>query len=93
LLVGLSWPPPPAEPCFPERAEKVRSPLTITPDQVIQAAQELGQDDFTRGDIAEQLGVPQPEMKESFKTARKAGLFEKVRDDEDGKSYFRLTGE
>ena len=30
---------------------------TITAEQVVEAAQGLGQEEFTRGDLAEKLGV------------------------------------
>lgn len=64
---------------------------TITPDQVVGAAQELGQDEFTRGDLAEKLGVKTTELKQGFKEARKADRLEKVRDDDEGTGVFRLT--
>ena len=65
---------------------------TITPDQIIQAAQALPQEEFTRADIAEKLGVEKLELKPSFKKARKAGRLEKTRDDAENTRYFRLTG-
>jgi DNA-directed RNA polymerase specialized sigma subunit len=64
--------------------------LTITEDQLIEAAQQLGQDEFTRADVAEKLGVEKPELKQAFVHARKAGRLEKVRDDEENTGYFRL---
>jgi hypothetical protein len=64
--------------------------MTITEDQVIEAAQQLGQDEFTRADIAAKLGVEKPELKEAFVHARKAGRLEKVRDDEENTGHFRL---
>jgi DNA-binding transcriptional regulator LsrR (DeoR family) len=64
--------------------------MTITEDQLIEAAQQLGQDEFTRADIAAKLGVEKPELKEAFVHARKAGRLEKVRDDEENTGHFRL---
>ena len=65
--------------------------MTVTEDQLVTAAKELGQDEFTRGDIAEKLGVEKPELKQAFARARKAGLLEKTRDDEENTGHFRLT--
>ena len=65
---------------------------TITPDQVVEAAQGLPQEEFTRADLAEKLGVRKPELKQGFKEARQAGRLEKTRDDAENTRYFRLTG-
>jgi DNA-binding transcriptional regulator LsrR (DeoR family) len=65
--------------------------LTVTADQLVSAARELGRDEFTRADIAEQLGVEKPELKQAFAQARKAGRIEKTRDDESNTGHFRLT--
>ena len=65
--------------------------LTITADQLVGAAQDLGQEEFTRADIANQLGVEKPELKQAFAQARKAGRVAKVRDDEENTGHFRLT--
>jgi hypothetical protein len=65
--------------------------LTITAEQLIAAARELDQDEFTRADVAQQLGVEKPELKQAFFRARKAGQLEKVRDDEENTGHFRLT--
>lgn len=67
-------------------------PQTITSDQVVETAKELGQDEFTRDDLAEKLGVEQPELRLGFRRARRAGHLDKVRDDEQGTGHFRLTG-
>ena len=64
---------------------------TITADQLVRAAEELGQEEFTRGDAAKQLGVEKPELKHAFIQARKAGRITKVRDDEENTGHFRLT--
>lgn len=65
-------------------------PDEITAEQVVGAARELGQDEFTRADIADKLGVEKPELKKAFAQARKAGRLEKTRDDEENTGYFRL---
>ena len=65
--------------------------LTITADQLVDAARELGEQEFTRADVANQLGVQKPELKQAFIRARKAGQVEKVRDDEENTGHFRLT--
>ena len=63
---------------------------TITADQVVEAAKALSQEEFTRGDVANQLGVEKPDLRKGFTQARKAGRLEKVRDDEENTGYFRL---
>ena len=65
--------------------------LTITADQLVEAAQALDQEEFTRADIAKQLGVEKPELKQAFVRARKKGRVEKVRDDEENTARFRLA--
>lgn len=65
--------------------------MTITADQLVDAARELDQDEFTRADVAQQLGVEKPELKQAFVRARKDGRVEKVRDDEENTAHFRLT--
>jgi hypothetical protein len=67
-------------------------PQEITADQVVEAAQALGQEEFTRGDLAEKLGVEKTDIKPAFRSARQAGRLEKVRDDEENTGHFRLTG-
>lgn len=64
---------------------------TITPDQVVSAARDLDQAEFSRDDLAERLGVGKPKFKHAFKAARESGRVEKVRDDEDSKGRFRVT--
>ena len=63
----------------------------ITPDQVVEAAKELGKDEFTRKDLAQQLGVEQTDIRRGVRGARQAGKLDKVRDDEEGTGHFRLT--
>ena len=65
--------------------------LTVTEEQLIEAAKELDQDEFTRADIAGKLGVDKPDLKQAFVHARKAGRMEKTRDDEYNTGHFRLT--
>ena len=64
---------------------------TITPDQVVAAARELDQPEFTRDDLAGKLGVGKPKFKAAFKAARESGQVEKLRDDADHKGRFRVT--
>ena len=64
---------------------------TITAGQVVAAAQDLDQPEFTRDDIAGKLGVKKPEFKEAFKAARQEGRLEKVRDDAENAGVFRLA--
>ena len=64
---------------------------TVTPDQVVEAAKELGQDEFTREDLAQKLGVDKPELKPGIRQARQAGNLNKVGEDEKGTGRFRLT--
>ena len=64
----------------------------ITEEQVVSAAQDLDQEEFTRGDLAEKLGVDKTEIKKGFRAARQAGRLEKTRDDEENTGHFKLTG-
>ena len=63
---------------------------TITQDQVVQAAEELGQEEFTRAELADKLGVKTTALKQGFKEARNADRLEKVGDNAEGKGKFRL---
>jgi hypothetical protein len=65
----------------------------ITSAKIVEAAQALGKKEFSRGDLAEQLGVDKQDIKPAFKEARHQGKLEKVRDDEENTGYFKLTGE
>ena len=57
--------------------------------QVLDAARSLESDEFTRDDVAEELGMEIKQMQPSWKAAKQAGEIEKVRS-EDGKRLFRL---
>ena len=63
----------------------------ITADQVVDAARELGQDEFTRADIAAKLGVEKPDLKKGFRAAIQNGRLEKTRDDDENTGHFKLT--
>jgi hypothetical protein len=65
----------------------------ITSSDLVEAARALGKEEFSRGDLAAQLGVEKPDIRPAFKEARHQGKFEKVRDDEENTGYFRLIGE
>ena len=64
-----------------------------TADQVVEAARGLGKDEFTRQDLAAKLDVEMSDLKPGVKQAREAGRLEKVREDDDGRGLFRLTGQ
>jgi hypothetical protein len=66
---------------------------SITSDSIVEAAKQLGRDEFSRPDIAGQLGVDKSEIRAAFREARKLGKIEKTRDDEENTGYFRLTGQ
>ena len=66
---------------------------TITAEDVVGAAQALDKPEFTRGDLAEKLGVEKAEIKKGFRAARHAGQLEKTRDDDENTGHFRLTGD
>ena len=63
----------------------------VTADQVVAAARDLGQDEFTRGNIMKKLGMSWDDVKPAFREARKAGRFERAGVNEGGKRTFRLT--
>jgi hypothetical protein len=73
--------------------EGTKMPKSVTADQVVGAARELGTDEFSRDELGDKLGVERPELKPGFKAARQAGRLEKVRKDADGTGRFRLTGQ
>lgn len=61
-----------------------------TSDQIVEAAKDLGQTDFTRADIASKLGVEKADLQGGFRGARKAGQLKKVREDAEGMGVFEL---
>ena len=63
----------------------------ISADQIVDAARDLGQPEFTRGDVAAKLGVEKPELKKGVRGARRAGRLAMVRDDADNVARFQLT--
>ena len=65
----------------------------LTPDRIVASAGELGTAEFTRAELAKELGASIQDIGDAFKAARKSGRLEKVRDNEDGKGVFRLTGQ
>ena len=65
----------------------------ITAERIIETADGLGQEEFTRADLANELGVRPREIKEGFRAARQAGRVEKVRAGDEGKPLFRLAAE
>ena len=62
-----------------------------TAEQVVEAAKELDQEEFTRADIAGQLGVEKADVKRAFNKARKNDLIEKTRDDAENTGHFKLA--
>ena len=65
---------------------------SFTADQIVDAAGKLDQDEFTRADIAGQLGVEKADVKQAFNQARKQDLIEKTRDDAENTGYFKVAG-
>ncbi len=61
----------------------------ITSDQVIEAAQGLGDDGFTRAELAEKLGVKPQDLQDAVKEARDSGRLEKTGQNDDGKGLFK----
>ena len=66
---------------------------TITAEDVVGAAKALDKPEFTRGNLAEKLGVDKTEIKKGFRAARHAGQLEKTRDDDENTGHFRLAGD
>lgn len=65
--------------------------LTFTEQEVVDAARELNSEDFTREDVARQLGAEKADVKQGFNKARKNEQFEKVRNDDENTSHFKLA--
>jgi hypothetical protein len=66
---------------------------TLTTEQILEAAQGLGKEEFTRNDVAGKLGVKPKDIQDGFKEARQSGRLEKVREDSEGKGQFRLIAQ
>jgi DNA-binding transcriptional regulator LsrR (DeoR family) len=66
-------------------------PQDFTPDDLVEAARELDQEEFTRDDVADHLGIKPRKIREAFKAARQSGMMEKAGEDETGMNVFRLT--
>lgn len=63
---------------------------TVTEDQVIQGAAELGKEEFTRPELADKLGVKISDLKDAFKAARQSGRMKKIGENDDGKGIFSV---
>jgi hypothetical protein len=64
---------------------------SVTADQVVQAATELGKPEFTRKELAEKLDVKPWQLGDGMKAAREAGQIEKAGENDDGKGIFRVA--
>jgi DNA-binding transcriptional regulator LsrR (DeoR family) len=64
----------------------------FTAEQIVDAAKALDQAEFTRADVAGQLGVEKQNIKQAFNQARKQDLIEKTRDDDANTGHFKVTG-
>ncbi len=65
---------------------------SVTEDQVVQGATDLGKPEFTRKELAEKLDVKPWQLGDGMKAARAAGRIEKSGENDDGKGLFRLAG-
>jgi hypothetical protein len=65
----------------------------VTPERIVAAAAELDRDEFTRAELAEELGASDKDFKDAFKAARRSGRLKRVGERDDGKKVFRLTGD
>lgn len=74
-----------------QQRREVTMTTNITSDQVLGAARDLNQDEFSRADLARKLGVDRSEFKQAFKAARQSGDLEKIGNDDEGTGRFRLT--
>jgi DNA-binding transcriptional regulator LsrR (DeoR family) len=63
----------------------------ITADRIVAAAEELGQAEFTRADLAAKLGVSNKDLRDAFHAARQSGRVERVGKDAEGRGVFRLA--
>jgi hypothetical protein len=63
----------------------------LTADRVVAAAEDLGQPEFTRAELAAKLDVSPRDLKSAVKDARQSGRLEKVGENDESKGVFRLT--
>lgn len=64
---------------------------SVTADQVVQGATELGKAEFTRKELADKLDVKPMELGDAMKAAREDGRIDKAGENDEGKGLFRLT--
>jgi hypothetical protein len=64
----------------------------ITPERIVATAEELDHEEFTRAELAAELGTSRRELKDAIRAARRSGRIKKVRKNESGETVFRLTG-
>ena len=64
--------------------------MTFTKAEVVEAARALNSQDFTREDVARQLGAEKADVKQGFNKARN-DEFVKIRDDEENTGHFKLA--
>ncbi len=64
-----------------------RMAQAATQEQVLEAARSLDREEFTREDVAEKLGLEISEMRPSWKAAKEAGQFEKVKSADDKRLF------
>ena len=64
---------------------------SVTADQVVQGATELGKSEFTRKELADKLDVKPMELGDAMKAAREDGRIDKAGENDEGKGLFRLT--
>lgn len=65
--------------------------MDVTEQELIEAARKLSKPEFSRAELAEQLGVTRADVKESFRAARDSGHFERAGEDDQGTRLFRLA--
>ena len=63
----------------------------ITAERILAAAEELGQPEFTRAELAAKLDASTQDLKDAVKAARQSGRLEKVGENDEGKGVFRLA--
>jgi hypothetical protein len=63
----------------------------ITADRIVATAEELGETEFTRPQLAAKLGVSKRDLKEAFNAAKQSGRLQRVGQNAEGQGVFRLT--